>query len=93
MFLESKCKCINYSLTLPKQSQFKYRQNRALAGATSAANSVVSGSGIAASIEAFKTYTVTVTARDTSNNNVGHVGDIFYIQIKNKWTIDVFLKI
>ena len=77
-------------MILLKQSQSKYSLDRALAGVTSAANSIVSGSGIATSIEAFKTYTVTVTARDASNNNVGHGGDIFYIQIKNKWTIDVY---
>ena len=31
-----------------------------------------------------------LTARDASNNNVGHGGDTFYIEIKNKWTIDVY---
>ena len=31
-----------------------------------------------------------MTARDASNNNVGHGGDIFYIEIRNKWTIDVY---
>ena len=30
--------------------------------------------------------TVTVTAKDSSSNNIGHGGDLFYIQISNPWT-------
>ena len=64
-----------------------YSSDRKLAGTTSAANWVVSGTGIASAITALTTYMVTVTARDSSNNNIGHGGDTFLIQISNKWTM------
>ena len=50
--------------------------------------SVVSGTGISGNIIAFTTYSVLVTAKDSSGNNIGHGGDSFYVEIYNKWTVD-----
>ena len=50
--------------------------------------SVVSGTGISGNIVAFTTYTITVTAKDSSGNNIGHGGDQFFVEIYNKWTVD-----
>ena len=71
-------------------SIFSKESKRWLAGATSAANSVVSGTGVSGSIVAFTTYTVTVTAKDASGTNIGHGGDIFVIEINNQWTLDAW---
>ena len=48
---------------------------------------MVSGTGISGVLTAFTTYTVTVTAKDSSGVNVGHGGDKFRIEIYNKWTM------
>ena len=50
--------------------------------------STISGTGVASSITAFTTYTLTVTAKDSSGNNIGHGGDTFLVEITNKWTLD-----
>ena len=50
--------------------------------------SVVSGTGISGSIVAFTTYTITVTAKDSAGNNIGHGGNQFVVEIYNKWTVD-----
>ena len=48
---------------------------------------MVSGTGISGTLTAFTTYTVTVTAKDSSGVNVGHGGDKFRVEIYNKWTM------
>ena len=63
------------------------KQERRLASSTSASASIVSGTGVASNIYAFTTYTITVTAKDSSGNNKGTGGRIFLIQISNKWTM------
>ena len=63
------------------------RNKRELVGVTDASASVISGTGVASSINALTTYSVTVTAKDSSGNNIGHGGDIFLIQITNHCTL------
>jgi cysteine-rich repeat protein len=48
---------------------------------------VVSGDGLGPSIEALKTYTINLVAKDSSGNNIGVGGESFKIEITNKWTI------
>ena len=63
-----------------------------MVGTTSASHSVVSGTGVSGNIVAFTTYSVMVTAKDSSGNNIGHGGDTFFIEIYNHWTLDSDLK-
>ena len=49
--------------------------------------SVVSGTGITGNIIAYTTYTITVTAKDSAGNNIGHGGDQFLL----KFTINELL--
>ena len=60
-----------------------------MVGTTDASTSTISGTGIASSIYALTAYTITVTAKDSAGNSIGHGGDIFLIQITNKWTTSV----
>ena len=60
-----------------------------MSGVTDASASVISGTGVSSSIFAPATYTVTVTAKDSSGNNIGHGGDLFLIQITNHCTLSV----
>ena len=62
-----------------------YSDHRSLIGLTSAAHSTVTGNGTV-SIEALKSYTVTVTAKDSSGNDRNVGGDKFYIRISNECT-------
>ena len=64
-----------------------YREviGRELAGATSASHSVVTVDHT--TIDAFSTYSVTVTAKDSTDTNIEHGGDTFLIQISNQWTM------
>ena len=52
---------------------------------TTAAQSTVSGTGIANHV-VLSSKTVTVTAKDASSTNIGTGGDLFYIQITNQCT-------
>ena len=52
---------------------------------TTAAQSTVSGTGIANHV-VLSSKTVTVTAKDASGTNIGTGGDLFYIQITNQCT-------
>ena len=48
----------------------------------SATNSVISGTGISGPIVAFTTYTIIVTAKDSSGNNIGSGGQTLSNQFK-----------
>ena len=69
-------------------------QKRNLVGATSAAQSIVSGTGIYKNliylgISNFlisTTTSITVTAKDSTSNNVGFGNDVFFVEITNSWT-------
>ena len=61
---------------------------RRLVGATSASQSVVSGTALSGSLIAFTTYTILVTAKDSTGTDIGHGGDMFIAEIYNKWTLD-----
>jgi cysteine-rich repeat protein len=43
--------------------------------------------GISSLIEAFTTQTITLVAKDSSGVEIGTGGEIFRVEIKNKWTI------
>ena len=58
---------------------------RRILTSTSPTQSTVSGSGIT-SIEPFKNYTVTVTAKNSGGTLVGTGGDSFYVRISNECT-------
>ena len=49
----------------------------------------MTGTGVSSSLSAPKSYEITVTAKDASGNNIGHGGDIFFIEITNKWILDI----
>ena len=61
------------------------RTTRNLTSTTDPIKSVVSGNGTL-SVVAFQTYRITVTAKDSTDANIGHGGDTFYVSIYNKCT-------
>jgi hypothetical protein len=52
-----------------------------------ASQCVVSGDGLGPTIEAFKSYTINLVAKDFSGSNIGVGGEYFKINIVNRWTI------
>jgi hypothetical protein len=65
-----------------------FNGHRYLVGATSASQSIITGTGIVSNT-AMSTYTVTVIAKDSSGNNRGVGGDPFFIKIDNQCNLDV----
>lgn len=61
----------------------KKNQKRSLA-AVDPTQCSVSGDGLGPSIEALKTYSINLVAKDSSGNNIGYGGETFRVEIVNK---------
>ena len=71
----------NYDLQI--ESEERKRQT---VGTFSATQSTVTGTGASSTVEVFTSLTVTVTAKDSSGNNIGTGGELIWIRLQKECT-------